>query len=163
MSAEGGTPSMKPYALHSRPLTVLTAILDPPHRLGATPAGDRKVVAVRGGAVEGERLSGHILPGGSDWAVSNAAGILELDVRMVIETHDGALINCQYRGIRHGPADVLARLAAGERVDHREYYFRIAPRFDTADSRYAWLNRILTIGIGERLAEGPRYHIHEIL
>jgi len=154
------TPTL--YPLESAPLALLTAVLDTPHKLGATPAGERKVVPVLGGRIEGERLRGRVLTGGSDWAVTNAAGILELDVRLVIETHDGALINCQYRGVRHGPEDVMARLAAGENVDYREMYFRIAPRFDTADPRYAWLNGMLTVGIGERLAKGPRYHVHEI-
>lgn len=153
-------PSLHP--LHSAPLALLTALLDKPHKLGATPAGERKVVPVLGGRIEGERLSGRILPGGSDWALTNAAGILELDVRLVIETHDGALINCQYRGVRHAPATVMTRLAAGEAVDHRDMYFRIAPRFDTADPRYEWINHILAVGIGERLQAGPRYHIHEI-
>ncbi|MEM1187134.1 MAG: DUF3237 domain-containing protein [Pseudomonadota bacterium] len=151
------------YPLQSSPLALLTAVLDTPHRLGATPAGERKIVPVLDGRIEGERLSGRILAGGSDWALTNASGILELDVRLVIETHDGALINCQYRGLRHGPEDVMARLAAGESVDYRDFYFRIAPRFDTADRRYEWLNGILAVGIGERLADGPRYHIHEIL
>jgi hypothetical protein len=150
------------YPLQTAPLALLTAVLDTPHKLGSTPAGERKVVPVLGGRVEGERLSGRILSGGSDWALTNAAGILELDVRLVIETHDGALINCQYGGIRHGPGEIMAKLAAGETVDYRDIYFRIAPRFDTADPRYDWLNRILAVGIGERLPEGPRYHIHEI-
>jgi hypothetical protein len=153
----------EPYPLHTAPLTILSAVLDSPHKLGTTPAGERKCVPVLGGKMEGERLAGRILPGGSDWAITNAAGILALDVRLVIETHDGALINCQYTGMRHGPADVMARLAAGEPVDYRELYFRIAPRFDTADTRYDWLNRMLAVGIGERLDEGPRYHIHEVL
>lgn len=155
-------PTPKLYPLETAPLALLTAILDTPHNLGATPAGERKVVPVLGGRIEGERLSGRILAGGSDWALTNAAGTLELDVRLVIETHDGALINCQYRGIRHGPAKMMARMAAGKSVDYRDIYFRIAPRFDTADPRYAWLNNILTVGIGERLPDGPRYHIHEI-
>ncbi len=154
------TPTL--YPLQSAPLALLTAVLGTPHKLGATPAGERKVVPVLGGRIEGERLSGHVLTGGSDWALTNAAGILELDVRLVIETHDGALINCQYRGVRHGPANIMAQLAEGKSVDYRDIYFRIAPRFDTADSRYEWLNSILTVGIGERLPDGPRYHIHEI-
>ncbi len=150
------------YPLQSAPLALLTAVLDKPHKLGTTPSGERKVVPVLGGRIEGERLTGRILSGGSDWALTNSAGILELDVRLVIETHDGALINCHYRGVRHGPEDVMARMAAGETVDYRDFYFRIAPRFDTADPRYAWLNGILAVGIGERLPDGPRYHIHEI-
>jgi hypothetical protein len=163
MRDETGAAGPSLYPLHTAPLALLTAVLDAPHALGPTPSGERKIVPVLGGSVEGARLNGRILPGGSDWALTNAAGILELDVRLVIETDDGALINCQYRGMRHGPADVMARLARGERVDYREIYFRIAPRFETADARYDWLNRILTVGIGERLDAGPRYHIHEVL
>ncbi|PLW81804.1 DUF3237 domain-containing protein [Kineobactrum sediminis] len=157
------TRGVVPYPLHTRPLAILTAVLDEPHRLGATPVGERKCVPVRGGSIEGPRLSGRILSGGSDWAVTNAAGILELNVRLVIETHDGALINCEYLGMRHGPADAMAELAAGKAVDYRKIYFRIVPRFDTADPRYNWLNRMLAVGIGERLDAGPRYHIHEVL
>lgn len=159
---QAGEP-VAPYPLHTAPLAILTALVETPHKLGRTPAGERKCVPVCGGSIEGPRISGRILSGGSDWAVTNAAGILELDVRLVIETHDGALINCQYAGMRHGSADVMARLAAGEPVNYQEIYFRIAPRFDTADTRYDWLNRILTVGIGERLDAGPRYHIHEVL
>ena len=85
-----------------------------------------------------------------------------MDVRLVIETDDGALVNCAYTGIRYAPSDVVAQLSAGECVDYRAMYFRILPRFDTADTRYDWLNRMLVVGIGERLPEGPRYHLHEI-
>ena len=150
------------YPLQTAPLALLTAILDTPYSLGQTPVGDRKIVPVLGGRVEGERLSGTILAGGSDWAVTDAAGVLHLDVRLVIKTDDGALINCTYTGIRHATPDVLAKMAAGEMVDYRAMYFRILPRFDTADSRYDWLNRLLVVGIGERLPAGPRYHLHEI-
>lgn len=150
------------HPLQSAPLALLDATLGQPHTVGKTPAGHRKIVPVLGGSLKGERLSGRILTGGSDWAVVNATGMLELNVRLVIETHDGALINCEYHGVRHGSKEAMARLSAGEYVDYRDMYFRIAPRFDTADSRYQWLNGMLTIGIGERLPEGPRYHIHEI-
>jgi hypothetical protein len=57
----------------------------------------------------------------------------------------------------------MARLAKGDAVDPSEMYFRIAPRFETADARYTWPNRLLAIGIGERLPNGPRYHLHEVL
>ena len=150
------------HPLKTAPLGMLTAILAEPHKVGHTPAGERKVVPVLGGRMEGERLSGCILPGGSDWAGVDAAGVLQLDVRLVIETDDGALVNCAYTGIRYAPPDVVAQLSAGECVDYRAMYFRILPRFDTADIRYDWLNRILVVGIGERLPEGPRYRLHEI-
>jgi hypothetical protein len=149
--------------LATRPLMVLSAILDKAQALGDTPAGNRKIVNILGGSVEGERVRGRVLPGGGDWALTRSDGVLLLDVRLTIETEDGALVFCRYEGVRHGPADVMARLAAGTAVDPREMYFRIQPRFETSDSRYSWLNRILSVGVGERLPAGPRYHIHEIL
>jgi hypothetical protein len=57
----------------------------------------------------------------------------------------------------------MKRLSAGEAVDPSEYYFRIAPLFETASERYGWLNRVICVGLGERLAEGPRYTVYEIL
>ncbi len=149
--------------LRTRPLMTLTAILDAPQRLGQTPQGDRKIVPVLGGSVSGERVCGTVLPGGGDWALTRADGVLLLDVRLSIRTDDGALIHMTYDGMRHGPDAVMARLAAGQQVSPEEMYFRIAPRFETSALAYAWLNRLLAVGIGERLADGPRYHIHEIL
>jgi hypothetical protein len=149
--------------LATRPLMILTARLGPAQRLGDTPAGDRKIVPVLGGTVEGARFSGTILPGGGDWAVTRADGVLTLDVRLTIEAADGALVFCRYDGLRHGPAEALDRLARGAPVDPAEIYFRIAPRFETAAPQHAWLNRLLAVGVGERLAEGPRYHVHEVL
>jgi hypothetical protein len=147
----------------TRPLMILTAVLDRAQALGDTPAGNRKIVNVLGGTVEGERVTGRVLPGGGDWALTRADGALLLDVRLTIETDDGALIFCRYEGIRHAPGEVIARLAAGAHVAPSEMYFRTQPRFETAHPAYTWLNRILTIGIGERLPEGPRYHIYEVL
>lgn len=149
--------------LHTRPLAILTAELAPAQALGQTPQGNRKIVPVLGGRMDGSHLKGRILPGGGDWALTRSDGVLLLDVRLTVETDDGALIHCTYTGQRHGPPAVMQRLAQGEHVDPSEMYFRIAPRFETSDSRYDWLNRLLAVGIGERLPKGPRYHIHEVL
>ena len=67
-------------------------------------------------------------------------------------------------GMRHGPPEVMARLAQGETVASSEYYFRVAPMFETGAERYAWLNKILAVGVGERLPPNMvRYDIFEIL
>jgi hypothetical protein len=68
-----------------------------------------------------------------------------------------------YRGVRHGPADVMARLAKGESVDPASYYFRTAPVFETAAPRYDWLNRIVSVATGRREASGPVYEVYEVL
>jgi hypothetical protein len=68
-----------------------------------------------------------------------------------------------YRGVRHGPPEVMARLAAGERVDPKSYYFRMAPVFETASKKYDWLNRIVAVGTGRREPTGPVYEVAEVL
>jgi hypothetical protein len=150
--------------LNARPLLVLTAYLDPPHLNEATPYGIRKVVPVTGGTFTGDRLQGIIEPlGGHDWALVRTDGSLVLDVRLTLTTDDGDRILMTYHGVRTGPADVLDRLARKEPVDPGEYYFRIAPRFETGSEKYAWLNNIVCVGYGERLDAGPRYTVFEIL
>ncbi|TDK45697.1 DUF3237 domain-containing protein [Antarcticimicrobium luteum] len=144
------------------PLAVMTADLGPPQSHGETPRGNRKIVPVTGGTVEG-RINGRILPFGGDWALTRTDGVLELDVRLTIETSEGALIHVTYAGMRHGSAADLAALARGDHVPPERLYFRILPRFETSAPAWLWLNRILCVGYGERLKSGPRYHLHEIL
>ena len=131
--------------------------------IGATPAGNRRIGLVSGGAFKGERLRGTVLPGGADWLMDRSDGATTLDVRLALETEDKALIGMTYRGLRHGPAAVMARINRGEKVDPSEYYFRTAIMFETAAANYAWLNRIFAIGTGDRLPEGPVYDIFEVL
>ena len=122
--------------------------------LGKTPLGDRRVAVVEGGSFEGPKLKGTVLRGGSDWILARPDGALQLDVRLTLKTHDGEMIGMSYRGFRHGPAAVIERLNRGEMVDPSEYYFRTAPFFETASEKYGWLNRIISVGIGEATATG---------
>ena len=125
--------------------------------VGKTPFGDRRVAIVEGGSFEGARLKGTVLKGGTDWLLGRADGALQLDVRLTLKTHDDHIIAVTYRGYRHGPASVLERLNRGEKVDPAEYYFRIAPFFETGSEKYGWLNRVLAVGTGDRKADGPIY------
>jgi hypothetical protein len=135
----------------------------PLQMLGQTPFGERRIAKVTGGSFTGPELNGTVLPGGGDWLLLRADGALQLDVRVTLQTDDGALIYMTYRGLRHGPAEVMERLNKGEEVDPGDYYFRIAPFFETGAQKYDWLNRILAIGTGRRLASGPVYEVHQIL
>jgi len=131
--------------------------------VGATPIGERRIAKVTGGTFTGPEMNGKILPGGGDWLLLRSDGSLQLDVRVTLETDDGALIFMTYRGFRHGPAEVMARLNKGEDVDPSEYYFRVAPFFETGAEKYDWLNRIVAVGTGHRLASGPVYEVYQIL
>ena len=125
--------------------------------------GTRLIATITGGRVEGDRLKGWVLPGGGDWLLNRVDGVTQLDVRVSLQTIDGASIYMAYRGFRHGPKSVMERLAAGEEVDPSEYYQRAAPFFETGDQRYAWLTRIVTISTGWRRLDGPSYTVYEVL
>jgi hypothetical protein len=86
-----------------------------------------------------------------------------MDVRLTLMTDDDQHIFMTYRGIRHGPKDVLDRLSNGEPVDPSEYYFRNTPWFETGSDKYGWLNRIVAVATGHRFPEGPTYKVYEIL
>jgi len=131
--------------------------------IGATPTGNRRIGLVAGGTFEGARLRGKVLPGGADWIVVRPDGVTTLDVRLVLETDDGVAIGMTYRGLRHGPAEVMDRLNRGEVVDPSTYYFRIAVAFETAAAKYAWLNGAAFVGTGDRTPSGPIYDVFEVL
>jgi hypothetical protein len=107
------------------------------------------------GGFEGERLSGKVLDGGSDWQAVRSARSTTLDVRLVLETTDGALIGITYRGVRHGPADVIAHLENGEAVDPATCYSRIAPLSETASPDYAWINNVVAVQAATAGSAGP--------
>src|SRR5215467_7500006 len=138
--------------LRLEPLLNADITLAEPQELGETPQGRRRIIAITGGSFVGERLSGRVLPGGADWQVIRADGVAELDARYTLETADGALIYVRNHGFRHGPAEVLKRLAAGENIDPAEYYMRTTPLFETGDERYAWLNGMVCVASGARRA-----------
>jgi hypothetical protein len=146
-----------------RPLFVMRLDVRKLQVVGATPGGVRRIGVVPGGSFEGERLSGEVLDGGSDWQTVRSDGTTTLNVRLVLKTKDDALIGMTYQGLRHGPADVAARIEKGEAVDPAAYYFRTNPLFETAAAKYDWLNRVVAIGIGHRRADGPIYSIFEVL
>lgn len=132
--------------------------------LGQTPVGGRKIANVTGGTFEGDRIRGTVkaAPGG-DWLLMRPDDVLTLDVRLILETDDNQLIYMSYRGLRHGPKEVMARLNKGEKVDAAEYYFRTTPVLETASEKYSWLNKIICVATGRREAAGPIYDVHEVL
>jgi hypothetical protein len=137
----------------------LANILD----LGSTPFGHRRVVNFLGGPVTGAKLSGRVLPGGADWQIVAADGSIDVHARYTIESDAGALVQVDSKGIRHGPADVLARLGRGEDLDPSLYYFRTVMRFETAHSTTIWLNRILALARGAREKNAVRLDVYEVL
>ena len=149
--------------MDARLLMMLQVTVAGPQRIGAVPHGTRITAPITDGHFEGPRLRGKVLPGGGDWTVLRGDGVLELDLRVTLETDDGALIHMTSLGLRHGPADVIAALARGEIVDPSAYYFRTLPRFETGHPKYEFLNRLLAVAGGDRRPKGPIYTVDEIL
>jgi hypothetical protein len=149
--------------IRTRHLFTMRLMVSGSQAIGASPVGDRRVGLVGGGSFEGERLRGTVLPGGADWIIVRPDGAMALDVRLVLQTGDGALIGLTYRGLRHGPKEAMERLARGEQVDPASYYFRIVGSLETAASAYDWLNRLWFVGTGQRPPEGPVYDVFEVL
>ena len=131
--------------------------------VGQTPYGHRRIARVAGGAFEGPKLKGRALDGGGDWLLLRRDGVLQLDVRVTLETDDKHLVYMTYRGLRHGPKDVIDKLNKGEAVDPSLYYFRSTPYFETGSDKYAWLNGICSVATGSRQASGPVYHVFQVL
>ena len=149
--------------MDSRPLMTLKVLVVGTQKIGAVPHGTRVTALVGGGHFEGPRLRGKVLPGAGDWTLLRADGVRELDLRLTLETDDGALIHMTSFGLRHGPPEVIAAIARGESVDPSTYYFRTTPRFEAGHPKYAFLNRLLAVSSGDRRADGPIYTIDEIL
>jgi Protein of unknown function (DUF3237) len=127
--------------------------VDPPRLIGNTAYGERRIIPITGGVFAGPKLSGKVLPGGADWQIVRTDGITELEARYTLKTDDGALIYVLNRGIRTGPKEVMERLARGEQVDPREYYFRTTPVFETGAQKYQWLHGLVAVATGQRSAK----------
>jgi hypothetical protein len=149
--------------LRLQPLFIFHIEVKPPISIGATPGHDRRIGEIAGGRFEGERLRGRILSGGSDWQSLRNDATTTLNVRLVLETDDGALIAMTYLGMRHGPKEVMDRLARGESVSPSEYYMRATPYYETASEKYGWLNRLVSVAYGHRMAGGAIYQVFEVL
>ena len=131
----------------------IKADLKPPVATGAGPLGQRMIFDVTGGWFEGPKLKGEVLPSGGDWLRVRSDNVMELDVRATMKTDDGAIIYVSYTGLLKLPPPT---------------YFRTTPRLYTGDERYAWLNDIICVAIGnpEHLNVGQNqvgYRVFQVL
>jgi hypothetical protein len=149
--------------LSEQPIFTIRSGLGGIQRLGDTPYGERRIIDIKDGTVEGPKLKGKVLPGGADWQIVRTDGVVHLTARYTIETDRGGLVLVNSEGYRHGPPEVMERLARDETVDPQLYYFRAFMRFETSDPLAAWLNRILAIGRGARENRAVRLDVFEVL
>ena len=138
-------------------------IEEPQQSVGAGAFGHRMIARVTGGRVEGPRVNGEVLPGGGDWALIDGKNTLRLDARITLKTEDGALIFASYRGVITpvDPATVVKVISG--RIEPGGFYYRTTPSFETGDERYAWLNTLVCVGVGNLTKSGVSYDIFGVL
>ena len=123
----------------------------PPAMIGAGPAGTRLVVTAMSGSFEGPKMKGIVADAaGGDWVVIRSDGSMALDVRIVLQTDDGAAILMTYTGIGIRAADGSTSL-------------RTAPRFEVGDERYAWLNNVQAVAHGTTGTGTVTYEVYALL
>jgi hypothetical protein len=138
------------------------ARIDRPQLIGPTPEGMRAIFPVLEGEVTGPRFRGTVLRGGGDWLTVRADGIQILDVRATTRTDDGALIYTEYTGVADLGEDGYERFMRGDLDD--TIPLRAGARFQTSDPRYAWLNRLqcMLVGEADRAESKVRFDVYAV-
>jgi Protein of unknown function (DUF3237) len=137
--------------------------LAPPHIVGAGPLGVRVVGGVTTGTVRGTRVNGTIVGPGADWMLIGPNGFGRVDVRLQLETDDGALIYVHYEGlIELNAVSSAALMDRTAETGWDDQYFRTAPRFETGDERYEWLNRTMFVARGRVTTDGIEYEVFRV-
>jgi hypothetical protein len=134
-----------------------------PQEVGQALHGQRRVIPILGGEVQGQGWTGRVLPGGADFQLILNPRMAELDARYVIETDGGDLIFVQNRAVRTAAPEVMARLIRGEPVDPAEVYFRCSPSFETASASLGWISERLFVGTGARQPDRVVMRFFEVL
>jgi len=132
------------------------------YMLAASPLGQRRLDRLEKGHFRGPKVQAEIVAG-MDLLLGGADGAMRPDVRLVLKLDDGETLLTVYRGVRHGPPEVMQRIAKGEPVAAHEYYLRTGIVFETASAKYGWLNRIVGVGVGRREPTAAVYDVFEIL
>jgi Protein of unknown function (DUF3237) len=132
------------------------------YMLGASPQGQRRLDRLERGHFKGPKIQAEIVVG-MDLLLGGTDGALRPDVRLVLKLDDGETLLIVYRGVRHGPPEVMQRIAQGEQVPPQEYYLRTGLVFETASAKYDWMNRIVGVGVGRREPGAAVYDVFEIL
>jgi Protein of unknown function (DUF3237) len=146
---------------HLRKILRVEATLGEVLEVGEMAQGRRRIVPLTGGTFAGPELSGSLVPGVSaDWQTVLSDGTVLGDIRYTLQTDRGDLLDVRSQGVRHGSAEVLARLGRGEEVDTREYVFRTSTRIEASAADLDWLNKGVFISVAGRQRNGVAYEVY---
>lgn len=137
-----------------RPFGTLTIRTDPEglYMLGETAAGKRIIQELLSVRFEGERLRGEMIgKSGADWLAIDGEGHTTLDIRLLLQTDDGAHVFVTLDGRAHWP-----QLGRGP-------IYSVA-RLESGDERYRWVNHLPLIAKGEIGADrAVAHHLYELV
>jgi len=125
--------------------------------IGMTTKGRRTIAPIKGGHFEGAKLSGKVLPGGADWVIFRNDGVMKIDVRLSLETHEGAYIYLSYEGQFVANADALKALASGAELAPDSYNLTVVAKIETGDESLRWLEDAIVVGVGKQSGYNPTY------
>lgn len=138
--------------------------LGAPIPIGDTADGTRRIIPIfEGGRVEGPLIKGALMGNAADWQLTRPDGVTVADAMYALKTDDGVVIQIRNKGLRHGPPEVMARLAAGDPVDPAEYYFRTVPEFIAPIGKYDWMNKSIFVCSGARYLAGIKLWVWRVL
>lgn len=116
--------------------------------VGRGPFGTRYIYNAAGGTFDGPRLKGRVLPGGGDMPLADDNGAMRLDIRVTLETDDGAFIYLQNQGVwRNEPSHPERR--EGTAAEFGDMYIMSTPRLEAGDARYQWLKDFVYVAEGK--------------
>src|SRR5689334_1672560 len=142
VASDSNATASAPGQVRSRFAFEASVSVDAPQVIGPSAHGLRRILPIRGGEVTGPLPQGKVLPGGADWQFVRPDGVLQIEAKYTLQATDGTLIMVTNRGLRHGPPEVIEKLARGEAVDPSLYYFRTSAEMEAPlASKHAWLNR----------------------
>jgi hypothetical protein len=147
--------------LSEEPWIRVAVAVDKPQLFGNAEGFERRCVPILSGTASG-RLSGTVLPGGTDWQRILPGGTTELEAHYAIRTDSGDMVELMSRGIRSGSPETMRRLLAGEAVDPALVYFRTAVRITTAAPALQELTTRLFIGVGTRQPSQVLIDLHAV-
>ncbi|HUQ76011.1 MAG TPA: DUF3237 domain-containing protein [Burkholderiales bacterium] len=132
--------------MQSEFLMRIRAEFEEPRVLAGTPLGARRIITVKSGEFAGPGLEGKLLPGSGDWVLVRPDGVAELDIRFTLATTEGSLIYMRSTGLLDAPRG----------------YFRTSAVFETGAEAHAHLNRLIAVGVGQRLPTGMATELHAV-
>ena len=133
-----------------------------PFEIGDVGTGERRIIAIEGGALSGPRFNGRVLPGGADFQIIRPNGFTILEARYAVESSDGALVYVENNGVRFGSPETMAQIKRGEPVDPALVYFKSVIRFETAAPQYRWMMESIFVCSGARRPDAVELSIYRL-